>query len=170
MANRHLSRTVAMQTLYEWDFNDRKLDLHATTLKNIQQFAPGLSGDEFVYVLTSGVHERMAELDALIVETAPEWPIAQITIIDRNILRIGILELMFLKQVPPKVAINEAVELGKVFGGDSSGKFVNGVLGTLYRKMVERGEIKDETPSAPEEKKEDGQKTEVITKEINTQT
>jgi len=133
-----------MQTLYEWDFNDRKLDLHATTVKNIEQFAPGLSGDEFVYALTSGVQQRMPKLDVIITETAPEWPIAQITIIDRNILRIGILELMFLKQVPPKVAINEAVELGKVFGGDSSGKFVNGVLGTLYRKMVEAGEIKEE--------------------------
>src|SRR3990167_625277 len=128
MSNRHLSRTAGMQK------------------------------DEFVADLVLGVEQHLADLNKIITETAPEWPIEQITIIDRNVLRIGILELMFLREVPPKVAINEAVELGKVFGGDSSGKFVNGVLGTLYKNMVKRGEIaeteKDKTEEKTEEKKE----------------
>lgn len=151
MANRHLGRTIAMQTLYEWDFHGRKQDIKKTASENIAQLAPGMGDEGFVYTLIKGVQDHLEEINQIITKTAPEWPIEQITIVDRNILRIGILELMFLKDVPPKVAINEAVELGKVFGGDSSGKFINGVLGTLYRQMVEKGEIKEE-PSA--EKKE----------------
>lgn len=147
MANRHLSRTVAMQSLYEWDFHHRKPELNEITDRNIKNFAPGIGDDKFVYDLVKGVSKNLVEIDKIITDTAPEWPLEQITLVDRNILRIGILELMFLKEVPPKVAINEAVELGKIFGGESSGKFVNGVLGTLFRKMVEKGEI-----PPPEEK------------------
>ena len=135
MANRHLSRTVAMQALYEWDFNGSRGDLVAITKRAIESFAPGLDDPKFIHDLISGVQKHQAEIDAVIEKTAPEWPLDQITIIDRNILRIGIFELMHAKEVPPKVAINEAVELGKTFGGGSSGKFVNGVLGTLYRQM-----------------------------------
>ena len=137
MANRHLSRTVAMQSLYEWDFNDRTGDLLAITKVNVKQFAPGLDDPAFIYDLVSGVFDHIKEIDEIIVKTAPEWPLDQITIIDRNILRIGIYELKFAKEVPPKVAINEAVELGKAFGGESSGKFVNGVLGTLFKDLPE---------------------------------
>jgi|SRR5579872_355776 len=135
MANRHLSRTVAMQTLYEWDFNGKKSDLKTLTEHNIEQFAPGLEDPSFIYDLLDGVKNNLEQINKTITETAPEWPLEQITVIDRNILRLGIYELLFAKEVPPKVAINEAVELGKTFGGESSGKFVNGVLGTLYKKL-----------------------------------
>jgi N utilization substance protein B len=137
MANRHLSRTIAMQSLYEWDFNDRVGDLQEITKVNVKQFAPGLEDPNFIFELVRGVADHMKDIDAIITKTAPEWPIDQITVIDRNILRIGIYELNFAKEVPPKVAINEAVELGKAFGGESSGKFVNGVLGTLYKILPE---------------------------------
>lgn len=141
MANRHLSRTVAMQSLYEWDFGGGREDLEKITERNIRNFAPGLDDSSFIFDLVKGVRQNQPEIDAIIEKTAPEWPLQQITITDRNILRIGIFELQYAKAVPPKVAINEAVELGKTFGGDSSGKFVNGVLGTLYRQMEESGKI-----------------------------
>lgn len=137
MANRHLSRTVAMQSLYEWDFNGQKGDIEEITKRNTKNFAPGLDDDSFIYDLVRGTIKNQTEIDKLIEKTAPEWPLEQITTIDRNILRLGIYELHHAKQVPPKVAINEAVELGKTFGGESSGKFVNGVLGTLYKGMTE---------------------------------
>ncbi len=124
-----------MQTLYEWDFNGKKNSLKDLAAHNIKNLAPGLEDEGFIYNLLEGVEKNLREIDATIVQTAPEWPLEQITIIDRNILRLGIYELDFAKEVPPKVAINEAVELGKTFGGESSGKFVNGVLGTLYKKM-----------------------------------
>ena len=135
MANRHLSRTVAMQTLYEWDFNGKKDDLDALAKNNIEQLAPGIDDPSFIHALLKGVKDNIESIDVTIHETAPEWPLDQITVIDRNILRLGIYELTFAKEVPPKVAINEAVELGKTFGGESSGKFVNGVLGTLFKKL-----------------------------------
>ena len=135
MANRHLSRTVAMQALYEWDFNGGRGDLDAITKRAVESFAPGLDDPKFIFDLVHGVKQHQAKIDAVIEKTAPEWPLDQITVIDRNILRIGIYELQYAKEVPPKVAINEAVELGKTFGGSSSGKFVNGVLGTLYREL-----------------------------------
>ncbi len=137
MANRHLSRTVAMQSLYEWDFNNRTRPLLEITEFNVKQFAPGLEDPAFIYDLIKGVEKNIPEIDKIITQTAPEWPLDQITVIDRSILRLGIFELLFAKEVPPKVAINEAVELGKAFGGESSGKFVNGVLGTLYKQLPE---------------------------------
>ena len=143
MANRHLSRSIAMQTLYEWDFNGKKSDLRELLKENFANHAPGADDSKFAITLVTGVEKNLEEIDRIIIKTAPEWPLEQITVVDRNILRIGIFELMFLKEVPPKVAINEAVELGKVFGGDSSGKFVNGVLGTLFKDLVEKGEIKN---------------------------
>ncbi len=135
MANRHLSRTIAMQSLYEWDFNDRAAALQKITEHNVAQFAPGLEDPAFIFDLIKGVERHLGEIDKIIIATAPEWPIDQITVVDRNILRLGIYELLFAHEVPPKVAINEAVELGKAFGGESSGKFVNGVLGTLYKNL-----------------------------------
>lgn len=151
MANRHLSRTVAMQSLYEWDFNGGRGDLQAITRGNIDNFAPGLGDTKFIFDLVNGVRANQEAIDALIEKTAPEWPLDQIAVIDRNILRIGIFEMHYGKEVPPKVAINEAVELGKTFGGESSGKFVNGVLGTLYRQMEEAGLIKkEEKPGQPQ--------------------
>ncbi len=123
-----------MQTLYEWDFNGRKDSLKKLAAHNIEQLAPGIEDPTFIYDLLGGVESNLEEINQTIVETAPEWPLEQITVVDRNILRLGIFELLFAKEVPPKVAINEAVELGKTFGGESSGKFVNGVLGTLFKK------------------------------------
>jgi N utilization substance protein B len=163
MANRHLSRTVAMQSLYEWDFNERTKPLSEITEYNLKQFAPGMDDHAFVLELIRGVESRIQDIDGIIAKTAPEWPIDQITVVDRNILRLGIYELMFAKQVPPKVAINEAVELGKAFGGESSGKFINGVLGTLYKDLPEEEKRKGEhtekdhptaEPNIVEEKKE----------------
>ena len=135
MANRHLSRTVAMQTLYEWDFNGKSGDTNELVKNNLEQQAPGMDDPAFAYSLVNGVSENLEAIDKTITDTAPEWPLDQITVVDRNILRLGIYELMFAKEVPPKVVINEAVELGKTFGGESSGKFVNGVLGTLFKKL-----------------------------------
>ena len=135
MANRHLSRMVALQSLFEWDFNGRAQDLKLAVENNLKEFGHEIKEAEFVFTLTKGVADNLPAIDEIIVKHAPEWPIDQIPPVDRNVLRVGVFELMFLKQVPPKVAINEAVELGKTFGGESSGKFVNGVLGALYKEL-----------------------------------
>jgi len=140
MANRHLSRSVALQSLFEWDFRGKKKNqLKKVTEHNVTEFAPGMDDVGFVYALVLGVQENMPDIDEMIGTAAPDWPIEQITVVDRNVLRLGIYELKFAKaeDVPPKVAINEAIELAKTFGGVSSGKFVNGVLGTIYKEMGE---------------------------------
>lgn len=145
MANRHLLRSIAMQSLYEWDFNgmDQK-QLKRIVNHNVREFGPGLKDAEFTWQIVQGVVDNLDKINKIIEKSAPEWPINQITIVDRNILRIGLYELLFgnRKEVPPKVAINEAIELAKTFGGESSGKFINGVLGTIYREIGEPG--KDE--------------------------
>jgi len=140
VANRHLSRSIAMQSLYEWDFAGKdNSQLKEIISRNIKEFGPGLDSVEFIERLVRGVIENLAKLDKIISKSAPEWPIEQITIVDRNILRLGLYELLFgdRKEVPPKVAINESIELAKSFGGESSGKFINGVLGTVYREIGE---------------------------------
>jgi len=140
MANRHLSRSIALQSLFEWDFRGKKPDsLKAITKHNIHEFAPGVDDTDFMYDLVLGVVKNLTDIDQLITESAPDWPLEQITTVDRNVLRLGIYELKYAQadDVPPKVAINEAIELAKTFGGASSGKFVNGVLGTIYKKMGE---------------------------------
>ena len=137
MASRHLSRSIAMQSLYEWDFSNKELDLNIIVEKNLEEFGPGLEDKNFVWELVTGVIEHLKEVDNIIKTAAPQWPIAQISIVDRNILRLGIYELLYedKKAVPPKVAINEAIELAKSFGGENSGKFINGVLGTVYKNL-----------------------------------
>ena len=140
MANRHLSRSVALQSLFEWDFKGKaKGTLKEITQHNIEEFAPGMDDPEFIYDLVMGVDKHRKEIDEMITASAPDWPLEQITNVDRNVLRIGIYELKFAgaDDVPPKVAINESIELAKTFGGASSGKFVNGVLGTIYKEMGE---------------------------------
>ncbi len=155
MANRHLARTIALQSLYEWDFNKKSLeDLKKIVEHNVAEFAPGLKDDSFVYHLIDGVTKNQKEIDGKIVKTAPEWPLDQITLVDRNIMRIGIFELQHDDQIPPKVAINEAIELAKTFGGEASGRFVNGVLGTLFRNMGGEKES-DATTTATDDKSED---------------
>ena len=138
MASRHLSRSIAMQSLYEWDFYGKKeQDLDKIVEKNIKEYGPGLENTDFIWQLVNGVKEHLSQIDKVIEKAAPEWPIDQITIVDRNVLRIGLYELIYSKkeEVPPKVAINEAIELAKTFGGESSGKFINGVLGTVYKEI-----------------------------------
>lgn len=140
MANRHLARSIAMQSLYEWDFWGRdEKRLKEAVEKNIVEFGPGLEGTDFIWRLVRGVADNLPKLDKIIEKSAPEWPLDQITITDRNILRLGLYELLLgdRNEVPPKVAINEAIELAKGFSGESSGKFVNGVLGTVYREIGE---------------------------------
>lgn len=142
MASRHLSRSIAMQSLYEWDFNGKKPDaLESIVERNLEEFGPGLEDKEFVWQLINGVISHLKEVDEIIVKAAPEWPLDQITIVDRNVLRLGLFELIYESkdEVPPKVAINEAIELAKSFGGESSGKFINGVLGTVYNELINEG-------------------------------
>lgn len=137
MSARHLARCIAMQSLYEWDFFDKKKDLDAIAERNIKEFGPDLREKKFVFELVNGVKEHLAEIDEIIKTAAPSWPLEQIGMVERNILRLGLYELLFgdKKAVPPKVAIDEAIELAKAFGGESSGKFVNGVLGAVYKEM-----------------------------------
>lgn len=140
MANRHLQRSVAMQSLFEWDFRGCVDDQVGEIMeRNIEEFAPGIEESSFVEKLVTGTLEHRQETDQLIEKCAPEWPLEQVTIVDRNILRMGIFELLHgnYDEAPPKVAINEAIELAKTFGGESSARFVNGVLGTIYREMGE---------------------------------
>lgn len=138
-SNRHLGRIIALQTLYEQDFRrsaaDVDFDLEAVLKRNITRYEATVDDTSFVEELVRGVSKRQSELDALLQPLAPEWPIDQIARMDRVVLRIGAYELTHGKGVPPKVVINEAVELAKAFGSENSSKFINGVLGTLLRKQ-----------------------------------
>lgn len=141
-SNRHLGRIVALQTLYEYEFrsnaDDTTRDAHEILARNLARYESAIDDKKFVKELVDGVIKQQADLDAKIQPIAPDWPIEQIARIDRNIIRIGLYELLHRSdKVPPKVAINEAVELAKAFGSDNSSKFVNGVLGTAYRTLVE---------------------------------
>lgn len=152
MSNRHLARTIALQSLYEWDFNQKSKDeLTFILTHNLKEFAPDFDDKGFAESIIKGVIDHRDEIDALITKYAPEWPLEQITIVDRNVLRIGIYELRFSPEIPPKVAINEAIELAKTFGGESSGRFVNGVLGTIYKEM-NKEEGTQNTSASPKER------------------
>lgn len=163
-SNRHLARIVAMQTLYEWDFRRVKLGVNLSNeevtnivRRNIEEFAASIDNADFIVALVDGVLVNIDQIDAILRPAAPEWPIEQIAGVDKAVLRLGIYELLFSREVPPKVAINEAVELAKAFGGENSSKFVNGVLGTVYRnsdiyeeevaKSLEDIIIEDEEPA-----------------------
>lgn len=154
MSNRHLSRTIAVQTLYQWDFNGKQEDILETLKQNKESFAPEFDDQGFIEHLVGGVLKYISEIDGQIVKFAPEWPIEQITIVDRNVLRLGIFELRYDDKMPAKVAINEAIELAKAFGGESSGKFVNGVLGAVYKDMGDK-EIDKLVALKAESKKEE---------------
>lgn len=146
MANRHLSRSIVLQSLFEWDFNSKSIeDAKIIFNRDVLEFAPDTNDFSFMENLMKGVLEKQKDIDLIIEKAAPDWPIDKISVMDRNILRIGLYELLFSErsQVPPKVAINEAIELSKTFGGDTSSKFVNGVLGAVYKELGEPG--KDET-------------------------
>ncbi|MBD3245295.1 MAG: transcription antitermination factor NusB [Candidatus Moranbacteria bacterium] len=145
MNSRHLSRQVAMQTIYEWDFKKLKKGQIKDILdRNLEKYHKNID-NAFVQTLIKGILKNITLIDKLIKKAAPEWPIEQISKTDKNILRIGIYELLYQDsgEVPPKVAINEAIELAKAYGGNSSGKFVNGVLGTIYREINELSKTKE---------------------------
>src|SRR3989338_810304 len=137
MASRHLARSIAMQSLFEWDFNAKDLKrLKAVVERNKKEYGPGIEEEyEFINRLVEGTTANIVKIDTIIEKAAPEWPIDQITAVDRAVLRLGLFELLCgnRDEVPPKVAINEAIELAKNFAGESSGKCVNGALGTVYR-------------------------------------
>lgn len=147
-ANRHLGRIIALQTLYEQDFRiecgDTNFKLDEVLLRNIHRYQGTVDDQKFINDLVNGVDKHTKDLDDALQPIAPEWPIDQIARMDRIVLRMGLWELKHSKEVPPKVVINEAVELAKAFGGDNSSKFINGVLGTILKQ------IEDKT--TPEEK------------------
>jgi len=151
-SNRHLGRIVALQSLYEYEFRkkagDSDVDIKTIVAKNIEPYEKALGDTEFVYDLTSGVLDKATQLDKELQPIAPEWPIESIASVDRNVLRIGLFELTHrADSVPPKVAINEAVELAKSFGSDNSSKFINGVLGTAYRNLSGDATKKEAEPA-----------------------
>lgn len=141
-SNRHLGRIVALQSLYEYEFRtqseDKTVDIDEILGRNLERYESAIDDKDFVSRITRGVLEQQPNLDGQIQPIAPDWPIEQIARIDRTILRMGLYELLFMSDiVPPKVVINEAVELAKAFGSDNSSKFVNGVLGTAFRNLIE---------------------------------
>lgn len=156
MANRHLARSVVLQTLFEWDTTHADEAATAGILaRNVEEFGGDETDRPFMENLLSGVIAKREDLDLVISKAAPDWPLDRIAPVDRNILRIGLFELLFAdrSQVPAKVAINEAIELAKVFGGESSGRFVNGVLGAVYKELGEPG--KDEKGKKDRVRRED---------------
>lgn len=150
-SNRHLGRIIALQTLYEeemrQDAGDKDFKIEPVLKRNIARYKEMLDDVEFIEQLVRGVNSQAAELDAKLQPVAPEWPIDQIARMDRLVLRIGLYELENENDVPPKVVINEAVELAKAFGGDNSSKFVNGVLGTLLRDIENDDKNKSKSKS-----------------------
>lgn len=144
MSNRHLARTIVMQVLYEWDFRGQDtVRIPELVIYVKGEFAPDFDDGGYIERQVRAVVDRCEELDAMLTMFAPNWAVSSMTIIDRNILRLGAYELRFDESIPSRVAINEAIELGKTFGGDASGKFVNGVLGAVYKEMVAKGVVKE---------------------------
>lgn len=165
-SNRHLGRIIVLQSLYEYEFRkgagDATAEIDTIVAKNIEPYAKALGDTEFVYNLARAVSDEFATLDAALQPLAPEWPISTIAAIDRNVLRMGLYELQSSAEtVPPKVAINEAVELAKAFGSDNSSKFINGVLGTAYRQIYNEDNSGEEKNN--EEKKQSEGKSEEVT-------
>ncbi|MEO6761098.1 MAG: transcription antitermination factor NusB [Candidatus Saccharimonadales bacterium] len=155
-SNRHLGRIIALQTLYEQDFRleseDKNFDLEEVLSRNIYRYRSTVSDVAFIERLVRGVAEYSAHLDELLAPLAPEWPVAQIARMDHTVLLIGLYELLYEADVPPKVVINEAVELAKAFGGDNSSKFINGVLGTALKQKDEVEALKDADKPKPKAK------------------
>lgn len=149
-SNRHLGRIVVLQTLYEYEFrsqlNDPTVSLSEIIIRNMSRYEETIGDKQFVQDLLNGIIEKQVELDTKLQPMAPEWPISQIARIDRNVLRMGLFELLYMQDtVPTKVAINEAIELAKAFGSDNSSKFINGVLGTAYKLFIEKQDGKQES-------------------------
>lgn len=145
MSQRHLARTIALQSLAEWDFNisiilkKSNTGIEKIITRNLKEFAPqDFEGKSFSEKLVNGVLDNLKHINNYITKYAPQWPVNQITLVDRNILRLGIFELIFYNKTPPKVAINEAIEMAKTFGGRTSSKFINGVLGAIYEDIKKK--------------------------------
>lgn len=158
-SNRHLGRVIVLQSLYEYELRtqakDPDVDLDIVIAKNIEPYEKALGDTEFVYNLARNVASNFEMLDGVLAPLAPEWPIAQIAAIDRNVLRMGLYELSECREtIPPKVAINEAVELAKEFGSENSSRFVNGVLGTAYKQLGIKEESKDHGTKDTKQKSE----------------
>ncbi len=151
MSNRHLARAVALQSLYEWDFYRGERNPVEVAQRNLEDFASELDEKDFSINTVEGVLGHHEEIDGTIRKFAPDWPLEKITTVDRNILRIATYELLYNEEIPSKVAINEAIELAKTFGGESSGRFVNGVLGAIYRNQVAQGIVKGADQPKPAE-------------------
>lgn len=157
MSNRHLARAIALQSLYEWDFYDGKRDIAPMVERNLEEMGSKLDEKDFSRELVRGCLEHQREVDAAIAKFATDWPLEKITTVDRNVLRIGAYELLFNFDIPSKVAINEAIELAKTFGGESSGKFVNGVLGAIFRDQLAQGIVKESDKPKQEKNLESGE-------------
>ena len=140
-SNRHLARIIVMQTLFEWEF--RGGDLEKTLMHNLKTHEGRFSNIDFVKDILSGVTKRLDDIRDVLAKVAPEWPLDQIAPVDRAVLYLGIYELIYgdTDAVPPAVAINEAIEIAKDYGGENSGRFVNGALSSVL-KLIESGEIK----------------------------
>jgi N utilization substance protein B len=145
MSTRHLSRSIVVQSLYEWDFLDKKPDLKEIVKRNLEEFGKKLKDKKFVWELVNGIVKNLEDIDKIIQAAAPQWPLEKMGTIERNVLRLGLYELLFgdKRAVPPKVAIDEAIELAKEFVNETSGKFVNGVLGAVFREMEKDKEAKN---------------------------
>jgi len=171
-SNRHLGRIIALQTLFEQDFrraaDDKTFDLDVVLQRNIQRYEGTVDDTDFVKELVHGVTEREQELDAQLQPIAPDWPIDQIARMDRVILRMGLYELSAEHNVPPKVVINEAVELAKAFGSENSSKFINGVLGTALRRQTGE-DVPAETPVVKDDEKPDAEPAQPTSSESPTQ-
>jgi N utilization substance protein B len=156
-SNRHLGRIIVLQSLYEVVFrlacNDKAVDIDEIVERNISRYRAAFDDREFIVELAKGVNKQAEELDKRIQPIAPDWPLEQIARIDHLILRMGAYELISRQDVPPKVVINEAVELAKGFGGDNSSKFINGVLGTLLREINPKLALELDKANQKEEKK-----------------
>lgn len=139
MSNRHMARSIVMQSLYQWDFRDMEnVNTDIIIGQNIAEFGIGLNEENIEYVKKTfnEIITKKDEIDEKIERFSPDWKITQMALVDRNVLRIGVYELYFNKEIPEKVAINEAIEIAKNFGGQSSGKFVNGILGAMYNEIT----------------------------------
>lgn len=150
MSHRHLARSIVMQILYQWDFRGRPTAaLPAITEQNVTEFGVGLEeNSDYINETVNKIVEKVDVLDETIIKYADNWPLEQMSIVDRNILRIGAYELMESSAIPAKVAINEAIELAKNYGGPSSGKFVNGILGAMYNDVKKKTESAKDTDDA----------------------
>lgn len=156
MSNRHLARTMAMQVLYEWDFRGQEaVRLPEVVALVKEEFAPSFDDGGYVEQQVQTIVDRLPEIDEIIKTFTPNWTLDTMTIVDRNILRLGVYELRFDEAIPSKVAINEAIEIGKKFGGEASGKFVNGVLGAIVKDMAAKGIVKEVDKKKAEEKSEE---------------